>query len=268
MAKKIENPNIFHFMNDPSVFGGSEFYKDIIRKNNYIGKYNRFISTHSTIPFTVYREYKANGEMNLVIFHFQVESEKNPDILYDVIFKFTTNDATIKGESNVLNYKVQFFSNSPGFLFQFAFVYNHYSILIPELAGKIGDTALNNPPSQSNPHRAIGYDYTIFYCLRFLYLNQFYLSKKEIMRKGKPINQFVPEDVPSANDVLERRSPQELISFKKLKRSFLGVTEKPKEIVRSIGSSLGLIKAKKASGPKSATKASGTRSARGPRKAK
>ena len=92
--------------------------------------------------------------------------------------------------------------------------------------------------------------------------------QKEIMRKGKPINQFVPENVPSANDVLERRSPQELISFKKLKRSFLGVTEKPKEIVRSIGSSLGLIKAKKASGPKSATKASGTRSARGPRKAK
>lgn len=88
------------------------------------------------------------------------------------------------------------------------------------------------------------------------------------MRKGKPINQFVPDEVPSANDVLERRSPQELLSFKKLKKTFLGVTEKPKEIARSIGSSLGLIKAKKASGPRSTFKASGARGARGPRKAK
>ena len=265
MGEKISNPNIFHFMNDPSVFGGSNYYKDILKNNNYIGKYSKYISDHSTIPFTVYREHKMDGSFDLVYYHFQVESEKNSEIIYDVVFKFSSNEASTKSEKDIKNYKVQFFSNSPGFLFQFAYVYNKHNLLIPELTKQIGDKALMTPPSKSNTHLAVGYDYTIFYCIRFLYLNQFYVTKKEILRKGKPINQFDTNNIPSANEVLERRSPKEIINFKKLKRSFLGITAKPKELISSIGSSIGLTKPRKA---KSAHRAIHARSAKGPNKPK
>lgn len=268
MAEKIANPNIFNFMENPSVFGGSEYYKDIMRNGGYIAKYNKFISAHSTIPFTVYRDHRVDGALDLVYYHFQVESDKNPEIIYDVVFKFSSTDAKIKSENDIRNYKVQFFSNSPGFLFQYAYVYNNQNLLIPELTKQIGDKALMEPPSKSNPNRAVGYDYTLFYCMRFLYLNQFYMSKKEILRKGKPISQFVPANIASSADVLERRSPKEIISFRKLKRSFLGITEKPKEVLNSIGSGLGLTKTRKATKARGAIKASGARSAKGPRKAK
>ena len=265
MLNKEDKPTIISFMNDPSVFGNSTAYKDIVRNNSYISKYNSYISKHTTIPFTIYRDHKPDGSIETVIYHFQIESDKNPDILYDVIFKFFTKDVSVKTNQDILEYSFQFFSNSPSFLFQFAYVYKKYNLLIPELNKQIGNQALETPPSKSNPHQAVGYDYTIYYCLRFLYLNQFYLSKKEILRKGKQISQFSAEDIASSQNVLERRSPKELLSFNKLKRSFISIAHRPAELARSIGSKMGLIKPEKAKGTSKPRQARG---ARGPRKAK
>lgn len=265
MPSKADKPTIISFMNDPSIIGNSKAYRDIIRNNSYITKYNSYIAKHNTIPFTIYRDHNPDGSIENVVYHFQIESDKNSDILYDVVIKFYTKDTTVKTHQNILAYDFQFFSNSPSFLFQFAYVYNKNNLLIPELRKQIGETALNNSPSKSNPHHAVGYDYTIYYCLRFLYLNQFYLTKKEILRKGKQISQFKVDDIASSQNVLERRSPKELINFNKLKRSFISIKNRPVELARSIGSKLGLVKPEKARGT---TKAKGATGARGPRKAK
>ena len=249
--------NIANFIENPSVAGGVDIFGHLNSK--YIPKYNSYIARHKLIPFKMYRDHKEHEEY---LFHFQAESDKNPEVIYDIVIRFYTTEATVKQEPTLKNYKLQFFSNSPGFVFTYAYVYNKYGLLINDLIDKLDQTALANTPSKTNPRLGVGYDYSIFYCLRYLILNSFYLVKKEIDRKGLPLTQFDPNNIATSNAVLERRNPKDLVNFNKLKKTFLHVTEKPKEVINKIGSKFGLVKPMKAKG------ATGAKGPIKPRKAK
>ena len=214
MDKKKKILNIYNFIENPSVAGGTDVFGNLNSK--YTPKYNSYMSRHKIIPFKIYRDHKENEEY---LYHFQAESDKNNEVIYDIVIRFYTTEANVKQEPTLKNYKLQFFSNSPGFVFTYAYVYNKHGLLIDNLIGKIDQTALTVTPSKTNPRLGIGYDYSIFYCLRYLILNSFYLEKREIDRKGIQMSQFDPEIIATSNTILERRNPKELISFNKLKKS-------------------------------------------------
>lgn len=215
--KKI-NPTLFNVVMDPSVFGGPRTYKNIVDKNQYLKKYNDFIHKNGQLVMDIYRSQSERHDWKEVIYHFQIPSESNPDVIYDTLIRFYTNDSAIAAQSSLANYNLQIFSNSPGFTFQYAYVYNKRKILYDRFAGLINPEALKTPPNKSNPSKAVGYDYTVFFSLYHLRLNNFYIRKDTILQYGKDISQLNPDDIPSSEETLHKRNPEQLISFNKIKR--------------------------------------------------
>lgn len=248
-------PTLSNIIADPSVYGGPKVYKDIRVKNKYNQKFNNYIQKHKLIPFNSY--YKKDGSQ--YIFHFRITSDSDENVIYDVVLEFIAPNKDVQEEENLNNYIVKIFSNSPGFIFQFAYVYNKRKLIACDLNDKLGETALSTPPSKSNPNNAVGYDYTVYFALYYLSIHNFYMAKKQIMGTGEEIHRFDPDVILNATDVLEKRTPSQLNSIEKIgKKIKKTLVDEPVKAITKIGHKLGIIsptKAKKASRSKGAKKA-------------
>ena len=231
-------PYIFSIMKDPSVLGGPKTYSKIVLKNDLKSKYSNYIAKEKTIPFNVY----YSDDDKRFLYHFQIVSTSNPDVIYDVVFEFYTTDDHIANDYSLRHYNVRFFSNSPGFMFTYAYVYNKRKLLVPELVEKFDISVRDEEPTKNNPTLAVGFDYTIFYCMYFLYLNDFYIKKDDIKRRGKPIKKFDPNDISSSFDAFEARSNSDKSKFRKLKdevsREIRNITHPVRKTVNKITSSI------------------------------
>lgn len=109
--------------------------------------------------------------------HMVIPSDSNPDRNYDVIVKFSPPDG---GENNVSlrYYHIQFFSNSPGFIYKYSVLYKEHGLLIEELYNKMDPDYMDTLPSKTNTSLELSYDKSIYFVCRFLSDHQFrYLSK-------------------------------------------------------------------------------------------
>lgn len=219
--------NLSNFMRNPSIVGRSEKYKSIIEKNNLIGKYNEYMASHPTLPYTVY----LDKEKDLWLYHFNIESSADPEVIYDVVVEFdVTNskeDKITRQEPNLNNYEIRLFSNSPGFTFTYAYAYNYYKLLIPSLAKKYPEKVLKEKPIKNNPDMAIGYDYTIFFALYFLHLNDYHLRKASALRRAKPISEFNTGVILTSDEAMEKRTEASRSIIKRLEKEIQQNVVKP-----------------------------------------
>lgn len=249
--KKSQEGKIFDFLKTPNILGGPPEYNNIRFKNNYLEKYNKYIRENKVIPFKVYHD-ESHDEF---YYHFQITSEHNKEVIYDVVIKFFS-DNKFKHDESLDNYDFQIFSNSPGFVFQFSYVYNKYKLLIPEFKDHFVEGSLEIEPTRSNPKKALGYDYTIYFAIYHLALNHFYITKREISRIGRPIREFKIGDVLSTEVVLNKRNPQDLLNINKIKKTITRtIIDKPKDAITDILRKVGLTKPTKARKSSRATKA-------------
>lgn len=213
----------------------------IVAQKGFKQKFNVYIRNKKLIPFQVYygdKEY---------FYHFKIESS-DEETIYDVVIKFTENNHVHEGV--IVNYDVTFFSNSPGFTYTYAYVYNKYKILVPELTNKFDSNILDEAPKRTNPTNAIGFDYPLFFAMYYLYLHQFYLDKGDIRRRGKPLKDFSLDEIDDCYEVLRKRSHQEENEYTKFKeeaiRSAKNVTRAAKKeaetrVNRAVRKTTGLV---------------------------
>lgn len=143
----------------------SPFYdkSSMDKDTKYTTRYNAYISNKS-----IYLQAICEIEGSWY-YHLKVPSEGNDGrISYDVIIRFFTDKTFIKFENHLKNYYIQFFSNSPGFIYKYAYVYNQRGYLIELLANKLNPEALTQPPDKSNADQSLSYDSTIYFACRFL----------------------------------------------------------------------------------------------------
>lgn len=196
---------LIEFMSDPSCVGGPNTYSNIVTRNNLNTKFGNYIRKHKNLAFTIYFDAKKD----VYLYHFKIISISDERIVYDVVLEFTPTKTSI-GEPTLINYNMRLFSNSPGFGYLFAYVYKKHSLLIPLLEDKFDDELLTVPPKKSNPTNAVGFDYTIYYAMRFLYLHNFYLDKREIAVKGKKLEKFDHQAILSFNEAFYERSTKDM----------------------------------------------------------
>jgi len=197
---------LFNFMNDPSIIDGNTEYQNIVVKNKLKEKYAKYVQKNKTIPFRIY----FDKEKEIYLYHFQLKSDSDPKVIYDVAIEFTSKDLATQNEESLVHYDAKFFSNTPGFSFKYAYVYNKRGILIPRLTNRFDGVVLEEAPKKTNPRLAVGFDYALFFCMWFLYTNSWLLQKKEVFLKGKPLEKFIPLEVPTCYEVLDKRSAKEL----------------------------------------------------------
>lgn len=150
---------------------------------------------------TKYRSYINENKISIagmceiedsVFIHVKVPSESQNNYSYDVIIRFFSTDPLIINQNHLRNYYIQFFSNSPSFMYQYAYVYNQEGFLIEALYDKLDPDYIDKPPEKANASMTLSYDKSIYFACRYLSDNKFrYLDKNGVItRKKKPSNKF------------------------------------------------------------------------------
>ena len=117
------------------------------------------------------------------------ESQKDGNVEYDVVIRFFTDKADVAIRDNLKSYYVQFFSNSPSFMYQYAYLYNKEGFLIEALYNKTDTDYINTPPEKTNKNMNLSYDKSIYFACRFLLdKEKDYLSKSAYGFRRKKVD--------------------------------------------------------------------------------
>lgn len=156
-----------------------------VKSLDYDKRYDSYKSTHKIL-------FKASCRLGDDYYiHLTLPSESSKDgIKYDVVLRFFTDNLITKATNMLTGYNVQFFSNSPAFMYKYAYIYNKAGYLIDMLYDKIDAQYINTPP-KNNPDIK-SYESTIYYSCRFLFDNKFtFLNKSStVQNKEIPVERF------------------------------------------------------------------------------
>lgn len=132
--------------------------------------------------------------------HVKVPSESDETREYDVVIRFFS--PFIKSINSLEKYYVQFFSNSPGFMYQYAVLYKINGFLIEDLYNKMDPDFIDKLPEKANPNKNMAYDSTIYFACKFLSENNFqYLSKFGLILSHKKSSDTFFKDVLSFKEM-------------------------------------------------------------------
>lgn len=130
-------------------------------------------------------------------FHVKVPSETQKDghVYYDVVIRFFTDKKDALLSSHIRDYYIQFFSNSPGFIYKYAVLYKNNGYLIDSLYTKLDPRYFDKLPSKTNVNLELSYDKTIYFTCRFLNEKKFKVLNKFGIVLGKKLtpNKFFEE---------------------------------------------------------------------------
>lgn len=175
-----------------------------------------------------YHEYKVNRKIDLVgyttiedsyYYHIKIPSEsKEGRIQYDVVVRFFSDNEEIKKEKTLVNYYVQFFSNSPSFIYKYAVLYKNEGFLIDTMYDKLDPKYKDTLPEKTNPNMQLSYDRSIYFACRYLSEMRFRaLTKYGIILNHKiskqkffqNISSFESSQIASDLDTFEKRTEKE-----------------------------------------------------------
>ena len=187
----ISHQTLSEFVNAP--FGT----KNEQKRTQYEGRYLSFIKSNK-----IRVESAIEFEENYFV-HLKVPSESQKgETLYDVVVQFFTPDELIKKELTLSHYYVQFFSNSPGFVYKYASLYKLQGYLIESLCEKFEIGTLDTLPDKTNSSYELGYDSSIYYACRYILDNKTRLMGKlnlKIVKKKTPERFF--EDIQDTEEI-------------------------------------------------------------------
>ena len=208
--------------------------------NNPLGKFSTAGARRSDIIFNLEYRFKmilgvVGNKINYKVlkdnesnyyFYFKIPSEKYLGFFYDVVIKFFKNESS---RNNLLStYSVNVFSNSPNFLFTYAYVYNNENIIIDFLKTKVSSKALNEPPKIKNPKEEFGFEKSIYFAFLYIKWNELFKVNniKEILnfQSSREIFQFfksIPNTELKLNqyNIFKKKKIEENKKYKK-KRNF------------------------------------------------
>lgn len=125
-----------------------------------------------------YQEFRKDGKIKIVgytivedayYYHIRIPSEsKDGKVSYDVVIRFFTDDESVKKENSLQNYFIQFFSNSPSFIYKYAVLYKQNGFLIEPLFNKMDQEFKDVLPEKTNPNMQLSYDKSIYFACRYL----------------------------------------------------------------------------------------------------
>lgn len=137
---------------------------------------------------TRYQKYKRENRIKIegtmeidknYFIHITIPSESQKGLMhYDVVVQFFTPDSSVQKELTLQNYYVQFFSNSPGFIYKYASLYKLQGYLIESLVDKYPEGMTEILPEKANKKFDLYFDSSIYYACRYLIDNKLVLLGK------------------------------------------------------------------------------------------
>ena len=198
-----------------AVFSQREMYRTI-----YTQKLDKILlRENNKIDYTLY----TNG--NEYYIHIKIPSEAIEKFYYDVVVRFFSDDNTSAVKPSLKSYNVQFFSNSPDFVFTYAHVFMEKDLFIEELKPKMSKLAVKKAANIKNPDGVVGYVKGLY----FTYLimeNRGLFTKSKFNIYAKKFNKReLLHNIENADDKIAKRKEEAIKKEKKEKRK----SEPPRE---------------------------------------
>ena len=174
-------------------------------KKNYTEKFNNILlRENGKIDYYLYKNPVANTFYILI----RIPSEQVANFYYDVVIKFYADEKIKENARNLEKYYVQFFSNDPAFVYNYAYVFNQNGLFIPELAPRMSKIALKTPAKEKNPENINGYVKSIYFA--YLFMKQRGLFTKSRYDAGQVFQlQYILQSIEPADSKVERRQEEE-----------------------------------------------------------
>lgn len=169
-------------------------------KKMYMSKFdNVLLRENGKIDYFL---YKGSGAVYYI--HIKIPSEVVKNFYYDVVIKFV-GDAKKAGAFTKLDqYQVQFFSNDPAFVFNYAYVFKRNGLFIKELGPKMSKKAINTPAKEKNPDNQVGYVKSLYFA--YLFMKQKGLFTKSIYDAASSINlKYLLSTIEDADKKIDKR---------------------------------------------------------------
>lgn len=156
--------------------------------NDFKSRYFKMLEKGKEFKTEVY----YNNKTDTYYFHIKVPSETERKNTYDVVLELSPVDKQMmKIKPHRINkYKTRFFSNSPSFIYTYAYIMKHNNMLIKELTGKYAPIVLRKEPKTKNPTGTILYEKSITFAIISILEHTEYLDRNYLqnIQKGHPNN--------------------------------------------------------------------------------
>lgn len=132
-------------------------------------------------------------EDDMYMIHIKLPSESQEGNFYDVVIQFFTDVDSISKQLNLGKYYIQFFSNSPSFIYKYAALYKVHGYLIDSLYEKMDQEYSNMLPDKQNPDYKMNFDKSLYCACRFLQDNRETILRKPglIFYKKVPLRKLL-----------------------------------------------------------------------------
>jgi hypothetical protein len=160
------------FLQNPTGPYSSFFGKRENIKADLESRFAKLISTSKKKDF----DCELFREKNDYYFHIKMPSEQFSTIFYDVVIELRPSISAVLTEGTLLNYSMLFFSNSPSFVYTYAYISKKDHILIPFLETKLNTAALTQPPAVKNPIEIYGFEKSIYFALLYLKYKNYHVK--------------------------------------------------------------------------------------------
>ena len=211
---------INNFLQNPTGAYSASFARRDLIIQGMKWRYQELIKKHGNLQMIHVWEQNDN-----VYFHFKVPSEKfGKKCMYDVVIKFVCSNPTLMKSSTTLNgYGINVFSNSPNFMFTYAYVYNQDGILIPESKTKLPEKCLTDKPEIKNPNESYGFEKSVYFAMLYIMQNGYNVKAKAKARYNPKMDIekcLIPIDT-AENKLMDynREKKQEQLAKKAKKQS-------------------------------------------------
>lgn len=189
--------------------------REPLKDTTYKSKYEQFKTTNK-----IHIENTCSINDSWYI-HLKIPSESNDSISYDVVLRFFLLGHSKGRDGSLAGHKVQFFSNSPSFIYNYSWLYKSYGFLIENLYGKMEKQYLNQRPKKEN--LVISYDKSIYFAILYLTENH---CKRLTLTNIKRLSVSEDKFFRSIDDV----------EYKNIERTLLNEEDRLKRLKKQIGS--------------------------------
>lgn len=186
---------IREFLNRPFNMKNPSQLKDLQKtKNELDGKYAKCVKHICFISST-----EVAGSYLL---HLKIPSQSRPGTYYDVVIQFFTTDTSVENADSLEPYLLQFFSNSPSFIYKYAALYKMHGYLIEAFQSKLNQEYGEKYPEKTNKEGILSFDKSLYFACKYIVENQLTLLSKSRLKRLRqvPLKKLISK-VASSDDI-------------------------------------------------------------------
>lgn len=199
------------YINNPGGEGVSFASNRSMYKSMYKQKFdNVLIREQGQIKYTIYR---TGDTQDSYFIHMKIPSEVVDKFYYDVVIRLYTKDNALKSSASMREYRVQFFSNDPAFVYTFAHAFAKNNLFIEDLKPKMMKESLRTVAKTKNPKDNVWYVKSLFFAYlameKYSLFNRAMLNQHAIKYNKRTLLQNVE---PASKKVKDRQEAAEKLA--------------------------------------------------------